>query len=440
MSPLKPGSDRRKSMQTVVNKVSYLKGETEVAPDKSISHRTVILSALAEGRSRVKNFLEAEDTWSSCKCLQALGLTIQKQDKELIIDSPGIDALQEPARVLDCGNSGTTMRMLAGLLAGRPFMTVLSGDDSLNQRPMQRVITPLSMMGANFMARRGNYPPLAVQGGQLQGIEYHMPVASAQVKSALLLAGLQAEGVTAVLEEHASRDHTERMLMAMGAKLEVKPGQVRVIPGAKLSPQDWEVPGDVSSAAFWLVAASIVPNSEVLLKRVGINPTRTGILEVLKQMGARITVLDAQTIAGEPVADLLVQSAPLQAVEIEGEIIPRLIDELPVIAVAMTAAQGMSVVRDAAELRVKETDRIAAICSQLGRMGAAIEATPDGFIVDGSKSHIQGGTVDSFGDHRIAMSLAVAGLIADQSTYINNAEAVNISYPGFWDTIKILSR
>lgn len=427
-------------MRTVVNKVSYLKGETEVAPDKSISHRTVILSALAEGRSRVKNFLEAEDTLSSCDCLRSLGLTIEKQGEELIIDSPGMNGLQEPTRVLDCGNSGTTMRMLAGLLAGRPFMTILSGDASLNKRPMQRIITPLTMMGTKFMARRDNYPPLAVQGGQLQGIEYHMPVASAQVKSSLLLAGLQAEGVTAVYEDQLSRDHTERMLKAMGAQIDMQSGQVRVMPGAKLSPQDWEVPGDISSAAFLLVAASIVPNSEVLIKRVGINPTRDGILEILNLMGARITVQNAQTVAGEPVADLLVQSASLQAVEIQGTIIPRLIDELPVIAVAMAAAQGVSVVRDAAELRVKETDRIAAVCSQLSRMGVAIEATPDGFIVDGSKSHLCGAEVDSFGDHRIAMSLAVAGLLADQPTYINNAEAVNVSYPQFWDTIKSLSR
>lgn len=411
-----------------------------MAPDKSISHRTVILSALAEGRSRVANFLEAEDTLSSCACLQALGLTIQKEGKELVIDSPGMNGLQEPSRVLDCGNSGTTMRMLAGLLSGRPFMTVLSGDASLNQRPMQRVMAPLTMMGTRFMARRDNYPPLAVQGGPLKGIEYHMPVASAQVKSAILLAGLQAEGVTTVYEEHTSRDHTERMLSAMGARLEMQPGQVTVFPGAELSPQDWEVPGDISSAAFLLVAASIVPNSEVLVKRVGINPTRSGILEVLNLMGARITMENAQTVAGEPVADLLVQSAPLKAVEIQGAIIPRLIDELPVIAVAMAAAEGVSVVRDAAELRVKETDRIAAICSQLGRMGVAIEATPDGFIVDGSKSRLHGAAVDSFGDHRVAMSLAVAGLIAEHTTYINNAEAVKISYPTFWDTIHSLSR
>ena len=273
-------------MRSTVNKVSYLRGEVEVAPDKSISHRTVILSALAEGRSRVKNFLQAEDTLTTCSCLQSLGLSIQLQDNELLIDSPGINQLREPEVVLDCGNSGTTMRLLAGLLAGRPFTAVLSGDASLNKRPMRRVLIPLSSMGMRFMARQDTYPPIAVQGGSLQGIEYQMPVASAQVKSALLLAGLQAAGVTTVLENALSRDHTERMLAAMGAQIERQPGRVRVVPGAELSPQDWEVPNDISSAAFFLVAASIVPNSEILLKQVGVNPTRDGILDVLRSMGA----------------------------------------------------------------------------------------------------------------------------------------------------------
>lgn len=427
-------------MRSTVNKVSYLRGEVEVAPDKSISHRTVILSALAEGRSRVKNFLQAEDTLTTCSCLQSLGLSIQLQDNELLIDSPGINQLREPEVVLDCGNSGTTMRLLAGLLAGRPFTVVLSGDASLNKRPMRRVLIPLSSMGMRFMARQDTYPPIAVQGGSLQGIEYQMPVASAQVKSALLLAGLQAAGVTTVLENALSRDHTERMLAAMGAQIERQPGRVRVVPGAELSPQDWEVPNDISSAAFFLVAASIVPNSEILLKQVGVNPTRDGILDVLRSMGADLEIINPHTAGGEPVADILVRTAPLRAVEIQGDIMPRLIDELPVIAVAMAVADGTSVVRDAEELRVKETDRIAAITSELSRLGVAIEATPDGFVVDGTKSCLRGATVNSHGDHRIAMSLAIAGLIADQPTYIDNAEAVNISYPEFWNTIQTLSR
>ena len=267
-----------------------------------------------------------------------------------------------------------------------------------------------------------------------------MPVASAQVKSALLLAGLQAQGITTVYEEAPSRDHTERMLEAMGATITRIPGQVSVAPCDRLYPQDWEVPGDISSAAFLMVAATIVPNSEVLLKRVGINPTRNGILDILRSMGANIEVLNLRTAVGEPVADILVRSAQLKAVQIANPIIPRLIDELPVIAVAMAVADGISVVGDAAELRVKETDRIAAITSELGRMGVVIEPTPDGFIVDGSKSRLRGTNVNSHGDHRIAMSLAVAGLIADQTTNIDNAEVVNISYPEFWNTLQALSR
>jgi 3-phosphoshikimate 1-carboxyvinyltransferase len=299
---------------------------------------------------------------------------------------------------------------------------------------------PLAMMGARFMARQDSFPPLAIQGGNLHGIEYSMPVASAQVKSALLLAGLQAQGITTVYEDVPSRDHTERMLEAMGATITRIPGQVSVAPCDSLYPQDWEVPGDISSAAFLMVAATIVPNSEVLLKRVGINPTRNGILDILRSMGANIEVLNLRTAVGEPVADILVRSAQLKAVQIANPIIPRLIDELPVIAVAMAVADGVSVVGDAAELRVKETDRIAAITSELGRMGVAIEPTPDGFIVDGSKSHLQGAHVNSHGDHRIAMSLAVAGLIADQTTNIDNAEVVSISYPEFWNTLQTLSR
>lgn len=427
-------------MQTVINPVARLQGEAAVAPDKSISHRTIILSALACGQSRVKNFLVAEDTISSCRCLSALGVNIQQQGQEVLINSPGINNLSEPYKILECGNSGTTMRLMAGLLAGRPFTAVLSGDDSLNKRPMQRVLTPLSLMGTSFMARGGKFPPLAVQGGQLQGIEYTMPVASAQVKSALLLAGMQADGITVIHEPVLTRDHTERMMAAIGARIERKDNSVSIRPSEELRPQDWDVPGDISSAAFLLVAASIIPGSEILLHQVGVNPTRTGILEILNLMGADIQIHNLQTVAGEPVADLLIRSAHLKAVEIGGEIIPRLIDELPILAVAMSVAQGTSVVRDAGELRVKETDRIAAVTSELRRMGAAIEATEDGFIVNGQESPLHGTKVDSFGDHRIAMSLAIAGLIADGATRIENAEAVNISFPEFWNTLQSLSR
>lgn len=426
-------------MQITLTSRHSLRGEAQVGPDKSISHRSVILSALAQGQSRVKNFLVAEDTLSSCHCLRMMGVNILQQGSEVVVDSPGIEGLTEPHELLDCGNSGTTMRLMSGLIAGRSFFAVLSGDASLNKRPMKRVIEPLSFMGARFMARANNYPPLAVQGGQLKGIEYHMPVASAQVKSALLLAGIQAEGKTTILEPVTSRDHTERMLMAMGADLTVKDQSISIIPGRKLYPQDWEVPGDISSAAFLMTAGSIVTGSELLLPRVGINHTRSGILDVLKMMGADITLKNQQTVAGEPIADIIVRSSELKAVEIGGEMIPRLIDELPVLAVAMAAAQGTSIVRDAAELRVKETDRIAVICSELSRMGAAIEATADGFIVQGQQSPLHGADVDSHGDHRIAMSLAVAALVADGPTVINSSEAVNVSFPDFWDTLEHLA-
>lgn len=426
-------------MQITLTSRHCLRGEALVGPDKSISHRSVILSALAQGQSRVKNFLVAEDTLSSCHCLRMMGVNIKQQGSEVVLDSPGLEGLIEPHAILDCGNSGTTMRLMSGLLAGRSFFAVLSGDASLNKRPMHRVIEPLSSMGARFMARSHNYPPLAVQGGPLKGIEYHMPVASAQVKSALLLAGLQAADTTTIIEPVTSRDHTERMLMAMGADLTVKDQSISVKPGRKLYPQDWEVPGDISSAAFLLTAGSIVTGSELLLPRVGINQTRSGILDVLRMMGADITLNNQQTVAGEPIADIMVRSSELRAVEIGGEMIPRLIDELPVLAVAMTAARGTSIVRDAAELRVKETDRIAVICSELGRMGAAIEATADGFIVQGQKSPLHGAAVDSHGDHRIAMSLAIAAVLADGTTVINNSEAVNVSFPDFWDTLERLA-
>lgn len=426
-------------MQTEVKAVKCLRGEAVVAADKSISHRAVILSALARGKSRVSNFLVAEDTLSSCRCLQALGVVIKQRGQEVVVESPGVLDLREPDLVLDCGNSGTTMRLMTGMMAGLPVMAVLTGDASLNRRPMQRVIQPLSLMGARFLARGGNLPPIAVQGGRLKGIDFTMPVASAQVKSALILAGLQADGDTIIHEPVASRDHTERMLTAMGAHLS-RTGQTIVLtPGNSLRTQEWEVPGDISSAAFLLVAGSIVPDSEILLHQVGLNPTRTGVIEILQRMGANISIENYHTVAGEPVADLVVTSAELTAVEIDGAMIPRLIDELPILAVAMTAARGTSVVRDASELRVKETDRIAAVVSELRRMGAAMEETKDGFMVEGQVAPLKGTRVDSYGDHRVAMSLAVAGLTAEGATTIDHSEAVNISFPQFWDIMGNIS-
>ncbi|MDD3270473.1 MAG: 3-phosphoshikimate 1-carboxyvinyltransferase [Syntrophomonadaceae bacterium] len=428
-------------MQKRIKSCTALKGEFSVAADKSISHRAVIFSALARGEGIVRNFLPAEDTLSSCACLRQLGVNIETRGDVLLVEGPGLNGLLEPAGVLDCGNSGTTMRLLTGLLSGRPFFSVLSGDQSLNQRPMKRVITPLLAMGASISGRKNSScAPLAIQGGAMEGINYELPVASAQVKSALLLAGLSAGSQTVLTEPVQSRDHSERMLAAMGADIKVEDLTIRLIPGQELQPQEFMVPGDISSAAFFLVAGTLVPDSELMIKNVGINPSRAGIIEVLQAMGARISLDNQKTVGGEPVADILVVSSDLHAIHIDGEIIPRLIDELPVIAVAMAAAQGESKVNGAHELRVKETDRITAICSELGKMGVNINELEDGFVIQGNRDQFKGNCVDSRGDHRIAMSLAVAGLIAAGETLIEGAEAVNISFPAFWNLLERLSK
>jgi 3-phosphoshikimate 1-carboxyvinyltransferase len=423
-------------MEKIIRKSAPLKGELFVAPDKSISHRAVIFSSLAKGEGIVRNFLQANDTLSTCDCMRQLGISIEEKDSILIICGKGLDGLKEPKTILDCGNSGTTIRLLSGLLASQPFFSVLSGDESLNARPMKRVIHPLSTMGADILARDDNsYPPLAIRGKLLKGIDYRLPVASAQLKSALILAALNAQDATILHEKEKSRDHTERMLAAMGADIESSELTIRIRPGIELMPQEFMVPGDISSAAFFLVAAAIVPGSELLIKNVGINPSRAGIIEVLKAMGAKIKVVNQRFFAGEEVADILVSSSELKAVELDGEIIPRLIDELPVLAVAMAVADGESSVRGAGELRVKETDRIAAVSSELARMGVQIKELDDGFIVQGNPDLLRGNPVNSHGDHRIAMSLAIAALRAEGETRIGGAEAVSISFPGFWSTL-----
>ena len=425
----------------IISKTKPLKGEITVAADKSISHRAVIFSALARGESIIRNLLEAEDIQSTCRCMKNLGVDIQERNSTLLIKGSGLQGLKEPDRVLDCGNSGTTMRLLTGVLAAQPFFSVLAGDHSLNRRPMRRVIEPLQLMGAELQGRQGgNYPPLAIKGGKLKGINYLSPVASAQIKTAILLAGLNANGVTEILEPEKSRDHSENMLAAMGASIQVDGLRIQLQPGNKLSPQEFQVPGDISAAAFFLVAAAIVPGSELKICDIGVNPTRTGIIEVLQQMGANIKLENQRTIGGEMMADIIVTASELKGVKIEGEIIPRLIDELPILAVAMAVAEEESEVREAGELRIKETDRIAAICNELGKMGVAITELEDGFRIKGKQQSPQGVKVDSHGDHRIAMSLAVAGLIAEGETTIGNAGAVNISFPSFWDTLENISR
>lgn len=417
-----------------------LHGKIQIPGDKSISHRALMLGALAQGETQIQGLLLGEDPRSTAECFRALGAEISPLNTELVkVQGIGLGNLQEPLDVLNAGNSGTTLRLMLGILASHPgkFFTV-TGDSSLRSRPMSRVVKPLQQMGAKIWGRKDNsLAPLAIQGQQLQGITYHSPIASAQVKSCILLAGLMADGETTVIEPALSRDHSERMLQAFGANLSVNPEQnsVTISPGAKLQGQTVIIPGDISSAAFWLVAGAIVPGSELLVENVGVNPTRTGILEVLEMMGADIQPENQRIVAGEPVADLRVKYSKLKSCEIAGDIIPRLIDEIPILAVAAVFAEGTTVIRNAEELRVKESDRIAVMASQLNKMGAKVTELPDGLEITGGTT-LTGADVDSFTDHRIAMSLAIAALNAQGVTTINRAEAAAISYPNFTSTLQ----
>ena len=421
-----------------------LKGHVRVPGDKSISHRALLFGAIAEGTTRIEGLLPAEDPLSTAACLRAMGVQVSaiEAGKTVVVEGVGLDGFQEPESVLDCGNSGTTMRLMLGLLAGRSGRHfVVTGDDSLRRRPMKRVGGPLSEMGATIHGRAGgNLAPLAIEGRQLKGATIRTPVASAQVKSAILLAALTADGPTTVIEPVQSRDHSERMLRAFGADLSVGgPGQteVTVVPGSSLKGQDVVVPGDISSAAFWLVAGAITPGADLTIENVGLNPSRTGILDVLEQMGARIEVLNARDVAGEPVGDLRVVHGPLKGFSIGADLIPRLVDEIPVLAVAACCAEGPSRVTGAEELRVKDTDRLAVMARQLGAMGAQIGGFPDGMTIQGGVT-LHGAEVDSETDHRVAMSLAVAAQIASGMTTIARPEAAAVSYPGFWDDLERL--
>jgi 3-phosphoshikimate 1-carboxyvinyltransferase len=416
-----------------------LRGRAALPGDKSISHRALLLGALASGTARVRNFLPAGDCQASLRAAGALGAEVELlSPTELLVHGRGL-GLREPEDVLDCGRSGTTMRLLAGILAGQHFAAVLSGDAQLRRRPMARVVEPLRLMGATILGRDGGrLPPLAIRGGVLRGIDYSLPVASAQVKSALLLGGLYAAGPTTLHVPGPARDHTERMLRAMGAELATWPEAgpergvhtLQVGPAATLAPLDLDIPGDFSSAAFLLVAATLVPGSEVILEGVGTNPTRTGLLDLLRAMGAAIDVLEEGSAGGEPVANLAVRGAALQGIEVGGDLVVRAIDELPVLAVAATQARGETLVRDAAELRVKETDRVATTVQELRHLGAAIEARPDGFVVQGP-TRLRGTAVDSHGDHRLAMALVVAGLVAEGETLVRDCGCIADSFPGF---------
>jgi len=414
-----------------------LRGTVTIPGDKSISHRALMLGAIASGETEITGLLLGDDPRSTASCFQALGATISDLNSEkVVIQGAGI--LQEPLDILDAGNSGTTLRLMLGILASQPgkFFAV-TGDSSLRARPMKRVVEPLRQMGAMIWGRHNDtLAPLAIHGQALRPLTYHSPIASAQVKSCLLLAGLHTEGITTITEPTLSRDHSERMLRAFGAELEADPElcQVKITGPGQLQGQRVTVPGDISSAAFWLVAGAITPDSELFLPNVGVNPTRTGILDVLTAMGANIETENLRLVTGEPVADLRVRSSQLQATVIAGKILPRLIDEIPILAVAAAVAKGTTVIKDAAELRVKESDRLQAVATQLGKMGVTITELPDGLEITGG-ARLQGAEVDSWGDHRMAMSLAIAALNAQGPTTIHRGAAATVSYPNFTQSL-----
>lgn len=415
-----------------------LLGVVEVPPDKSIAHRAALLAALADGPSRLVNYSPAADPQATLSCLRQLGVSVTEDEHGiLIVAGQGLEGLQAPTRPLDCGNSGTTMRLLAGILAGQPFNSTLVGDASLSRRPMERIATPLRQMGAELTLTDG-HAPIYIQGKRnLRGITYRLPIPSAQVKSCVLLAGLFAEGETTVIESIPSRDHTERMLGLSVVEINGE-RYVTLQGGMRLPARTWTIPRDFSAAAFFLVAGTIVPDSELRLPGVGLNPSRAALLDVLRAMGADITVENERTYGGEPIADLIVRSSALHSVHVGGSIIPNLIDELPVLAVAAACATGRTEIREAAELRVKETDRIAAMAENLQALGARVEVFEDGLAVEGS-CRLRGTTVRSFGDHRIAMAMGVAGLVAAGETLIEGADCARISFPGFWDVLDRLA-
>ena len=417
---------------------SPLKGELTVPGDKSISHRAVMFGAIANGTTRITNFLQGADCLSTIACFQKLGISIENTPSEILVHGKGLHGLSAPSDYLDTGNSGTTTRLIAGILAGQEFTSFLTGDASIQTRPMKRIIQPLSLMGASVESLRGNdCVPLKIQGHPLQSISYLSPVASAQVKSCILLAGLYGNDITSVTEPFLSRNHTELMLSHFGAKISSQNTTVSIEPEPVLYGTDISVPGDISSAAYFIAATLLVPGSELLIKHVGINPTRDGILRVCKAMGADIQLMNHSTAGGEPVADLLVRHSTLHGTVIEGELIPALIDEIPVIAVLAANAKGTTVIRNAEELKVKESNRLGILVEELTAMGGNVEETSDGMIIHGG-APLQGASIDSRLDHRIAMSFAIAGLAAEGTTQLLRADCVNISYPGFYKDLREL--
>lgn len=417
-----------------------LKGTVTIPGDKSISHRSVMFGALADGTTKVTNFLRGADCLSTIACFRKLGIEIEETPDEILIHGKGIHGLTASDSMLDVGNSGTTTRLISGILAGQPFTTELNGDESIQSRPMKRIIDPLSQMGANIESIRGNgCAPLRIRQSQLHGIHYQSKVASAQVKSCILLAGLYADGTTSVTEPYLSRNHTEIMLKHFGAQITSEGTTAMIVPGAELHGQEIEVPGDISSAAYFIAAGLIVPGSEILIKNVGINPTRDGLLRVCKDMGADITLLNKNLGNGESTADLLVRAGSLHGTTVGGAVIPTLIDELPVVAALACFAEGTTVIKDAQELKVKESNRIDVMVQNLTAMGAHVTATDDGMIIEGGHP-LHGAVIDSKLDHRIAMTFAITALASDGATKITGADCVKISYPGFYEDLAMLAK
>lgn len=416
-----------------INTAKEIKGEISIPGDKSISHRAVMIGSLARGKTRITNFLSSADCLATVECFRRLGVEISLKGNEVEVLGKGLRGLKPSGKILDVGNSGTTIRLLSGILAGQSFETTVTGDESIQRRPMGRIVKPLRLMGARVEGRKVGdeiYAPLKISGGNLAAIEYELPVASAQVKSAVLLAGLYASGITAVVEKTPSRDHTERMLEHFGAEIRIQGLRTEVVGGWEFEGEEVDIPGDVSSAAFFLIAALIVPDSQLRILNVGINPTRTGIIDVLHRMGAELEVQNERILSQEPRADILIKSSKLEAVRLEGEIIPRIIDEIPILAVAATQAEGITEIRGAKELRVKESDRLATISSELRKMGADVVEFEDGLKIIGP-TQLKGARVKSYGDHRIAMSMAIAGLAARGETIIEDVDCIETSFPGF---------
>jgi 3-phosphoshikimate 1-carboxyvinyltransferase len=422
-----------------VRKVKSISGEIAVPGDKSISHRAVMLGSIAQGTTSVHGLLHGEDNIATINAFREMGVEIKDDGETVLIKGKGLHGLAEPSDVIDCGNSGTSMRLITGLLAGQKFFSVLTGDQYLRKRPMKRILDPLGKMGAGIYGRSGgNLAPLAIVGGNLRGIIYESPISSAQVKSAVLFAGLYASGETTVVEPYLSRDHSERMLRYFGADIEILDQGVKVSGQRELRGSDVYVPGDISSAAFFIVAALLVPGSELLIRNVGVNPARTGILDILTAMGASLELMDKRELSGEPVADLLVKHSSLKGIEIGGDLVPRAIDEFPVICVAASLAEGITIIKNARELRVKETDRITAMACNLRKAGVNVTEEEDGMVIEGA-GKLRSCNAESFGDHRIAMSMLVAGLTTEEGIRVDNVECIATSFPNFTELLDKVS-